>query len=172
MLLGMFEHRQDVLYRNIGLKVMNRSKNISAAFAHILHALLNGAFYFHDTAAGQNMLGVHIGGPGRRLLPLLADAGVDGVEGIAGAPQSDASIKEAREAAGPNLTLWGGIPQDFLLKTYSEEQFETAVLEAARQAMEDSRAILGIADRVSVNSEFTRLKATASLITDAGSARA
>ena len=122
--------------------------------------------------SGGKYLVVHIGGPGKRLLPLLADAGVDGVEGIAGAPQSDASIKEAREAAGPNLTLWGGIPQDFLLKTYSQEQFETAVLEAARQAMEDSRAILGIADRVSVNSEFTRLKATTALITDAGNARA
>ena len=122
--------------------------------------------------SGDKYLVVHIGGPGKRLLPLLADAGVDGVEGIAGAPQSDASIREAREAAGPNLTLWGGIPQDFLLKTYSEEQIETAVLEAARQAMEDSRVILGIADRVSVNAEFARLKATALLITDAGIARA
>lgn len=118
--------------------------------------------------SGGKYLVVHIGGPGRRLLPLLADAGVDGVEGIAGAPQSDASIKEAREAAGPKLTLWGGIPQDFLVKTYSEKQFEAAVLEAARQAMGDSRAILGIADRVSVNAEFARLKTTAQLITDAG----
>jgi hypothetical protein len=72
----------------------------------------------------------------------------------------------------PDLTLWGGIPQDFLVKTYSEKQFETAVLEAARQAMEDSRVILGVADRVPVNSEFARLKATAPLITDAGNARA
>ncbi len=122
--------------------------------------------------SGGKYLVVHIGGPAKRLLPLLADAGVDGVEGIAGAPQSDASIMEAREAAGPKLTLWGGIPQDFLVKTYSEEQFETAVLEAARQAMEAGRVILGIADRVSVNAEFARLKAAASLINDAGIARA
>ena len=122
--------------------------------------------------SGGKYLVIHIGGPGKRLLPLLADAGVDGVEGIAGAPQSDASIKEAREAAGPKLTLWGGIPQDFLLKTYSQEQFETAVLEAARQAMEDNRAILGVADRVPVNAEFARLKATTALITEAGIARA
>ena len=92
----MFEHGQDVFYRNIRLKVMDRSKNISSAFAHILYALLDSAFYFRNTAAGQNLLRVHIGGPGKRLLPLLADAGVDGVEWIAGAPQSDASIKEAR----------------------------------------------------------------------------
>ena len=72
----------------------------------------------------------------------------------------------------PDLTLWGGIPQDFLVKTYSEKQFETAVLEAARQAMEDNRVILGVADRVPVNSEFVRLKDTAPLINDAGIARA
>jgi hypothetical protein len=122
--------------------------------------------------SGDKYLVVHIGGPGKRLLPLLANAGVDGVEGIAGAPQSDASIKEARQAAGPKLTLWGGIPQDFLLKTYGQEQFETAVLEAARQAMEDNRVVLGVADRVPVNAEFARLKATTPLIADAGNARA
>ena len=42
-------------------------------------------------------------------LPLLAEAGVDGVEGIAGPPQSDITLAEARQLAGPGITLWGGI---------------------------------------------------------------
>jgi hypothetical protein len=110
---------------------------------------------------------VHAGGPFKHLLPMMADAGVDGIEGISGPPHGDATIKEAREAAGPELTLWGGIPQDFLVKTYSEEQFERAVREAARQATGDSRVILGIADRVPVDAEFVRIKAAARIIADA-----
>ena len=35
---------------------------------------------------------VHVGGPVRRLLAPLAASGIDGLEGIAGPPQSDASL--------------------------------------------------------------------------------
>ena len=69
-----------------------------------------------DAAHAQDKrLVVHAGGPVRRLLPLLAAAGVDVVEGVAPPPQSDATLAEARAAAGPDLILWGGIPQDLLL---------------------------------------------------------
>jgi len=118
----------------------------------------------HDN--GKHLV-VHVGGPFKHLLPLMAAAGVDGVEGISGPPQGDATIKEAREAAGADLTLWGGIPQDFLVDTYSEEHFERAVREAARQAAGDRRVILGIADRVPVDADFHRIKAAARIIADA-----
>ena len=95
-----------------------------------------------------------------------------GSKRLPGPPQSDATIKEAREVVGPELTIWGGIPQNFLLKTYSEEQFESAVREAIQQAQGDRRVILGIADRVSVDSDFGRLKDTARLIAEAGIAQA
>jgi len=125
---------------------------------------------YHRTAdelhSNGKYLVVHAGGPVKRLLPLMADAGVDAIEGIAGPPHGDATIKEAREAAGPELTLWGGIPQDYLVKAHSEELFEMAVREAARQATGDSRVILGIADRVPVDADFSRLKATARFIAD------
>ena len=67
---------------------------------------------------GGKRLVVHIGGPSRHLLSPLAQAGVDAVEGIADPPQSDVSLSEARAIAGPALTLWGGIPQDWLLPTH------------------------------------------------------
>lgn len=107
---------------------------------------------------------VHAGGPVRRLLPLLVEAGVDGVEGIAGSLQGDASLAEARTLAGPDLTLWGGIPQDLLLPIHSREAFEAAVLQAARDAAGDPRMILGVADRVSVDSDTDRLRAVAKLV--------
>ncbi len=51
---------------------------------------------------------VHVGGPIRKILPLLTEAGVDGVEGIAGPPQSDATLAEARQLAGPGLPSGAG----------------------------------------------------------------
>lgn len=105
---------------------------------------------------------VHAGGPIRRLLPLLAEAGVSAVEGIAGPPQSDATLAEARAAAGPALTLWGGIPQDFLLADHEEAEFERAVGDALREAQGDGRMILGVADRVPVDALWQRLRAIVS----------
>jgi hypothetical protein len=100
---------------------------------------------------------VHVGGPARRILPLLAQAGVDGVEGVAGAPQGDATLADARQATGPAFTLWGGIAQDYLIAERSEEEFGAAVNDALEQARGDSRVILGVADRVPADAQWDRL---------------
>lgn len=109
-------------------------------------------------SAGKPLV-VHAGGPVGQLLGPLAESGVAAVEGIAPPPQSDASLSQARALAGPDLTLWGGIPQDYLLATRSQEEFETAVTMAAAEARADGRALLGVADRVPVDAEPTRLAA-------------
>ena len=119
------------------------------------------------THAQGKLLVVHAGGPVRRLLPLLAQAGVDVVEGVAPPPQSDATLAEARAAAGPDLILWGGIPQDLLLPERDESEFEAVVKEAAIQAAQDGRTIVGIADRVPVNADIARLQAMSRLIAEA-----
>lgn len=113
---------------------------------------------------GGRPLVVHIGGPARRLLPLLAESGVDGVQGIAGPPQGDATLVEAREAAGPNLVLWGGIPQDYLVPLHPHADFEAAVRQAMRDAATDPHAIIGVADRVSVDADPTRLEILATIL--------
>jgi hypothetical protein len=112
---------------------------------------------------GKRLL-VHAGGPIRHLLPLLAAADVDGIQGIAGPPQGNTSLAEARELVGPKMTLWGGIPQDYLLATHEEEAFEAAVRQAVREAKGDPCTILGVADRVPVGAELSRLAALPSLI--------
>ena len=88
----------------------------------------------------------------------------DGVEGISGPPQSDASLAEARRLAGPNFTLWGGIPQDALLPDFDYGQFKAVVGQAVREATDDGRAIIGVADRVPVHADIDRLKALPDLI--------
>lgn len=94
---------------------------------------------------------VHVGGPARKLAPLLAETGVDAIQGIAGPPQGDATLAEARVAAGPNVTLWGGIPQDYLTPEWDETAFESALARAVADVKADPRAVLGIADRAPIN---------------------
>jgi hypothetical protein len=86
------------------------------------------------------------------------------VEGIGPAPQSDATLAEARATSGPEFILWGGIPQDLLLDIHPRAEFEAAVRRAAQDAAGDPRAILGVADRVSVDSDFARLRAIAEIL--------
>jgi hypothetical protein len=107
---------------------------------------------------------VHVGGPIKHLLAPLAEVGVDGLEGIAGIPQSNASLTSAREITGPEMTLWGGIPQDLLLNTHDEQAFEAAVRQAVQETLEDKRMILGVADRVPVEAEPSRLETIPLLI--------
>ncbi|MFC1975300.1 uroporphyrinogen decarboxylase family protein [Chloroflexota bacterium] len=107
---------------------------------------------------------VHVGGPIKHLLPSLATTGIDGLEGIAGLPQSNASLVTARELIGPEMTLWGGIPQDFLLKTYDEHEFETAVKEILQEITPYNRMIIGVADRVPVEAELSKLEVIPQLI--------
>jgi hypothetical protein len=107
---------------------------------------------------------VHAGGPVNNLLKPLADAGVNGIQGISGPPQSDATLEQAREAVGPSITLWGGIPQDLALKTHDREDFDTVVTQTARQHREDGRVILGIADRVPADADIDRIAAIPGLI--------
>ncbi len=131
--------------------------------AHLAASYQRVAAVMHD--AGKRVV-VHVGGPIRRLLPGLAVAGVDCVEGICGPPQGDASLPEARAESG-DVVLWGGLAQDYLLGTRSEEEFLAAAREAVRQAAADHRVILGVADRVPVEALPERLAALAEM---AGSA--
>ncbi len=109
---------------------------------------------------------VHVGGPIKRLLTPLTATGVDGIQGICGPPQSDVSLSEARDLAGPEVTLWGGIPQDALLETHPWDYLEEAIAKASEAAAGDSRMMLGVADRVPVSADVERLKGIATLITE------
>jgi hypothetical protein len=105
-----------------------------------------------------NYLWVHIGGISKYLLPLLAGSGIDGLAGISGPPQSDASLSAAREATGANITLWGGIPQDYVMPMVDLSLLIESVEAAKAFAQIDNRTIIGIADHVPVEAEFSRLK--------------
>jgi uroporphyrinogen-III decarboxylase len=89
---------------------------------------------------------------------------VDAIQGICGPPQSDASLSEARRIVGPEVALWGGIPQDAVLDTYRSAQFEAAVAQALEESAGDKRIILGVADRVPADADMERLRAIPELV--------
>ena len=117
--------------------------------------------------ASGTPLVVHCGSGVRRLLPLLAADGVSALEGISGPPQGDATLAEARALAGDAMALWGGIPQDLLLESTAEAEFEAGVIAAAREAQAAGPAILGVADYVPAAAVPARLRAIAALVASA-----
>jgi Uroporphyrinogen decarboxylase (URO-D) len=133
----------------------------SAFRQHMADSYRQAAETLH--AQGERLV-VHVGGMCRHLLAPLAAAGVDGVEGVAGPPQGDAPLSAARAKAGPNLLLWGGIPQDFLLPTHTDAEFRSVVGDAVHQVHADGRAILGVADRVPVDADLGRLRAIPEIV--------
>ncbi|ACN17404.1 hypothetical protein HRM2_43480 [Desulforapulum autotrophicum HRM2] len=128
---------------------------------HLQESYEKTAAMFHNH--GKKLM-VHVGGPGKHLFPLLAQAGVDGVQGVSGPPQSNATLKEARKVSGPDFTLWGGIPQDLMISTHTESELMESIQEAIAHVRQDNRMIIGIADRVPVDCDFSRLQTTAKLI--------
>jgi hypothetical protein len=132
------------------------------AFAqHMAEGYARSAAALH---AAEMTLWVHVGGPASRLLPGLAQSGVDGIEGICAAPQGDTSLPQARELAGRGVVLWGGIAQDALLPSTDEAAFRAAVAEAVEQASGMDGALLGVADKVPVDADVERLRSLAELI--------
>jgi hypothetical protein len=117
-------------------------------------------------AVGARLV-VHVGGPIRGLLPALAASGVDAIEGICGAPQSDAGLAQARGICGPGPTLWGGIAQDLLLAAQDEASFERTLAQAIEEAAADGNAIVGVADRVPVDALPDRLERIARRVREA-----
>ena len=128
---------------------------------HLQESYEKTAEMFHNH--GKKLM-VHVGGPGRHLFPLLVQAGMDGVQGVSGPPQSNATLQEARAVSGPDFTLWGGIPQDLLIPTYTESELMESIQEVIAHVGQDNRMIIGIADRVPVDCDFSRLQTVIKLI--------
>jgi len=127
---------------------------------HLLPSYRASAEVLHP--AGR-LLAVHAGGMMRGLLPGLAAAGVDVIQGVCAPPQSDAGLADARTLCGEKVALWGGIAQDLLLATVEEPEFTEACREAFAAAEADPRVVVGVADKVPTDALPERLEALSQL---------
>ncbi len=102
--------------------------------------------------------GIHNDGSLRGTFDLLGPAGFDVIEAITPASVGDIPLEELRDAAGPNVVLWGGLPGALFSPCYSEDEFESHLQSTVRIFRQDGRCVLGVADQVPPDGLVSRVR--------------
>lgn len=133
--------------------------NLDASFLTPAHL---EAYLFEGYATAAQLvrdagldLAVHVGGPVGSLIAALSRAGVGCLAGVCGPPQGDTPLPQAREKAGPDMVLWGGLAQDYLLASSDEKSFSDALERVLAEA--DEACIIGVADHVPEDASWSRI---------------
>ena len=92
------------------------------------------------------------------ILNHLKEAGYDMVECFVSAPMAKVTVKDAREAWGTSMIIWGGIPASILEETYPEVDFEAYMADLFRAIAPGDAFILGISDNAMTNSLLSRIE--------------
>ena len=98
-------------------------------------------------AAGK-IVGVHLDGTMRGILPLLVKTGLDFIESITPKPIGDVAVEDLRDLAGPNIILFGGIPGAMLAPPFTADDIRRQVELVIEHHWQRGRFILGVADQV------------------------
>ncbi|MBW1696607.1 MAG: hypothetical protein JRH18_13850 [Deltaproteobacteria bacterium] len=103
-------------------------------------------------------LAMHADNDTSAILHSLKEAGYDMVECFVCSPMATVSLREAREAWGTSMIIWGGIPASILEDTYPEKDFEDYMMELFRTIAPGDAFILGVSDNVMSNSLLSRIE--------------
>ncbi|MGQ9729878.1 MAG: uroporphyrinogen decarboxylase family protein [Candidatus Zipacnadales bacterium] len=101
-------------------------------------------------AAGK-LVGTHLDGTLRGILPLLVQTGLDFIESITPQPIGDVAIVDLRDLAGPNVVLFGGLPGAMFAPPFTADDLRRQVEEVIEHHWPYGRFILGVADQVPPN---------------------
>jgi len=114
---------------------------------------------YADILHGQGKkVGSHTDGDLKRLMPLLAECGLDVAESFSPSPLTSCTFDDAWDAwkeSGP--IIWGGIPSP-LLEDHTPEEDLRAYIDHVLQTVADSPIILGIGDMVMPNNSIDRVR--------------
>jgi hypothetical protein len=119
------------------------------------------ADYMHD--AGK-FVAHHADNDTRAILSQLKETGYDMHECFATAPLVPTTFKEAREALGPDVTIFGAIPSIVIEEDVSESEFEEYMEDVFDNIAPGDRTILGIADNMMPSSMLSRVKRIVEMI--------
>lgn len=108
--------------------------------------------------ANGKSLAMHSDNDTSAILSDLKEAGYDMVECFVSAPMAKVTVKDAREAWGTAMIIWGGIPATILEETYPEKDFEAYMIELFRTIAPGDAFILGVSDNVMTNSLLSRIE--------------
>jgi hypothetical protein len=113
-------------------------------------------------------LSYHADNDSHLLYDLVAESGFDMAECFTTAPMVKATMREAREAWGTRVIIWGGIPSALLTDSVSEEEFERYMDAFFRIIAPGDAIILGVGDQVVPGSHFHRIERVSQLVQERG----
>jgi len=104
---------------------------------------------------------IHMDGALKSLLPLINEAGFDGIEAATPLPQGDVTLEELKEAMGDTILL-DGIPAILFLPRYTDEELEAF----ARRVLElfAPNLILGISDELPPPADIEKVRLVSRLV--------
>ncbi len=114
-------------------------------FTELLHA--------HDKT-----LAMHADNDTSAILSNIQEAGFDMVECFVTKPMAKVTLKDARDAWGTSIIIWGGIPAIILEESYPEEKFEAYMKDIFCTIAPGDAFILGIADNAMGGSMLSRVE--------------
>jgi uroporphyrinogen-III decarboxylase len=106
----------------------------------------------------------HTDGEMKRLLSLFLKTGIDVAEAFTPTPMTNCTLTEARETWGDKITIWGGVPSIFLCDGFSDEEFESYMLNLFKEIAPGNNFILGLGDNLPADGQLERLARIADLV--------
>ena len=128
--------------------------------------------YYTEVAARLHAKGkyfaVHVDGEMRGCLRNLRESGIDCIDAATPAPMFSQTPAEAREEAGPDMILSGGIPPTTFSNTATEAVFEKSVRDWLAIKELSPRLFLAAGDQVPPDAPWGRVKRLPALIEEYG----
>ena len=101
------------------------------------------------------------------LRPVLA-SGIDMAECFVTEPMVPCTLREAREVWGTDLIIWGGVPSVILCDPFSDEAFETFMMDVFRTIAPGDAFILGVADNIMPEAKLDRIVRIGQMVEEYG----
>jgi uroporphyrinogen-III decarboxylase len=103
------------------------------------------------------------------ILDDFKDAGYDMLDCFATAPLVKCTLKEAREAWGADMIIWGGIPSILMEDdVVSDEEFEEYMTDLFATIAPGDAFILGVADNVTAKASLSRVLRVGEMVEEYG----
>ena len=114
------------------------------------------------------LVGVHLDGTMRGILPLLVEVGMDFIESITPRPTGDVGVEELRDLAGPRVILWGGIPGAMFAPPFTEAMMRRQVDKILEYHWPSANFILASADQVPPNGDMELVRKVGEWVEEMG----
>ncbi|MFQ5996289.1 MAG: uroporphyrinogen decarboxylase family protein [Dehalococcoidales bacterium] len=111
---------------------------------------------------------IHTDGEMKRLIPFVLETGIDVAECFSPVPMTSVTTAEVRKAWGDRVTIWGGVPSQFFLPEYSDEEFDARIIALFKDIAPGNSFIVGMGENLPFNAKIERVRRIAELIDQYG----